>query len=219
MKRIISFLSILIVFALSSSSAFADSDFALRELARSACPNAVGSPIINVEQKVINDADSGVGGNYWALDHYQRNIVVYKTKTANTYCAIVKYGGNFVTFAGASPNNTGTVGAGIEGDMKGGYRGLVTGTLKASPSWKTHGNVGKFDYACDALGNCPGRVSWLAQYFDPGFGFDYSWWGWKYTTDHNGTWINKMDGNIGDITGLAPKDNGNNDKNDNNHEN
>ena len=143
-----------------------------------------------------------MAGNYWALDTYERQIKVYQTTTAGNYCALVRYDGKFVTFAVASPQNTGTVGAGVKGEMEGGYRGIITGSLKASPLWTTHGNVGVFDYACDILGNCPGRVSWLAQYFDAGYGFDYGWWGWEYKTENNGSWINAVTGNSGDITGI-----------------
>ena len=201
--------------ALSTTFAFADNNFGGNELRKSACANIVGSPVIKVEQKVKNDADSGVAGNAWAMDNYKREIVVYKTTTANTYCAIVKYDGKVVTFAGASPQNTGTVAAGIRGDMDGGYRATITGTLLASPLWKIHGNVGTFDYACDANFNCPGRVSWLGQYFNSGYGFDYAWWGWKYTTKRNGTWVNASTGNSGDITGVLTSSK---DKENDNHE-
>jgi len=223
MKKLLStfsFVAVVLGSLFAPALAYADNSFGGAELQKSKCPTTVGAPIISVEQQVKNDADSGVGGNYWALDQYQRKIVVYKTTTANTYCAVVKYDGGFVTFAGASPNNTGTVAAGIEGDMNGGYRGIITGTLKSTPTWKTHGDVGKFDYACDVLGNCPGRVSWLAQYFNTGYGFDYAWWGWKYVTEHNGSWINAVTGNVGDITGtLVAENNGDHDNHDNHEQN
>lgn len=209
MKKLIfgSIISVLMLVSNSSPALADEGGFnSGKELNKSACIGAVGNPVINVEQKVKNDADSGVAGNYWALDRYERQIKVYKTTTANQYCALVGYEGKFVTFAGLSPQNTGTVGAGIKGEMKGGYRGIITGSLKASPSWATKGSVGTFDYACDILGNCPGRVSWLAQYFDAGYGFDQPWWGWGYKTGRNGSWINAGTGNSGDITGVLTKE-------------
>lgn len=222
MKKLISTLSFVSVIlgSLLAPAALADNSFGKGELQKSACLNTVGAPVINVEQKVKNDADSAVGGNAWAMDNYKREIVVYKTTTANTYCAIVRYEGGFVTLAGASPNGTGTVAAGIKGEMNGGYRATVTGTLLSSPSWKTKGSVGTFDYACDASFNCPGRVSWLGQYFDSSFGFDYAWWGWQYKTARNGSWINAASGNSGDITGTAvAKDHGDHDGHDDHEEN
>ncbi len=215
MKKLISTLSFISVIlgSLLAPAALADNSFGGSQLQKSACANGVSAPVINVEQKVKNDADSGVTGNYWALDNFQREMTVYKTTTANVYCAIVKYEGGFVTFATTSPNGTSTVGAGIKGEMNGGYRATITGTLKASPSWKTHGNVGTFDYKCDQLANCPGYVNWTDQYFNTGYGFDQPWWGWQYKTPKNGSWINAVSGNVGDITGVLTK--GESDKNDN----
>ena len=169
-----------------------------RELTASKC-NGVGRPIVNVRQKVKNDADSGFAG-YWAIDQYTRDITVYKTATVGTYCATVEYDGKFVSFAGASPNNTGTIAAGIKGEMNGGYRStLFTGALLSTPLWPTHGNVGTTDYNCDNLGNCPGRIDWTTKYFSTTSGFDLAWWGWIYNTQHHGTWINAISGSVGDI--------------------
>lgn len=179
-----------------------------KELTRSACVGVVGEPIVNVEHKVVNDADSGFGG-YWAYDTYKRLIKVYKTITPDSYCALVTYEGKFVTFAGRSPNNTGTVGDGIKGEMKGGYRATFNGKLKAVPLKPTHGNLGTFDYQCDKTGNCPGVVNWRGFYFDNVTGFDQPWWGWRYSTERNGSWINASTGSLGDITGVrsqGPKD-------------
>lgn len=168
------------------------------ELTAKQC-NAVGRPIVDVEQKVINDADSGNGG-YWAMDKYKRSIKVYNTATEGTYCATVAYDGNFVSFAGASPNNTGTIPAGIKGEMEGGYRSTpFTGTLLLSPLWPLHGNVGTTDYNCDNLGNCPGIVNWRDKYFVSTSGFDLAWWGWIYKAGNHGTWINAISGAAGDI--------------------
>ena len=211
------------LFALFSKTAFASS-YASDELIRSKCANVVGDAIIDVEQEVKNDADSGTAGNFWALDNYQRQIQVWATTTTDAYCAIVKYDGDFVTFAGFSPQHAttlGTVGAGVEGNMEGGYRATFVGTLKSVPSKPVHGNIGTYDYQCNSAGVCPGYESWLSFYFDGVANFDQPWWGWKYTTEHNGTWINQISGNIGDITGIKLDDElegQNNDNNGNNEE-
>lgn len=207
MKSFISVFIAAVALVFVVSPAYA-SDYASDELVPSKCDGIVGKAIIDVKQKVINDADSGVAGNYWAFDVYDKRIKVYATTATNTYCAIVKYDGEFVTIAGQSPQNTGTVEAGVEGDMYGGYRATIVGTLLPVPSKPVRGDIGKYDYQCDPTGNCPGQgASWLSFYFNPGYSFDYLWWGWKYTTENNGTWINQLPGNVGDITGLKVSNN------------
>lgn len=174
------------------------------ELTRQACGG--GTLVINVEQQVLNDADSGVGGNNWALDRYERHIKVWQTGP-NTFCATLRYEGEFTTFAGTSPGATGTVDAGVTGEMAGGYRATFTATLLASPAYPTRGDIGTFDYGCNAAGTCPGLASWPDFYFAGWAGdFDYAWWGWIYHAGHNGTWVNAITGNLGDITGSPHRD-------------
>lgn len=86
-----------------------------------------------------------------------------------------------------------------DGVLQGGYDATVVGTILASPAWPTRGFVGEHDYQCDIVANCPGYVSWLAQYFAPGYSFTYNWWGWIYRAGKHGVWINSSDGNSGDI--------------------
>ena len=159
-----------------------------------------GTLVINVVQKVLNDADSAVGGTYWALDNVTRQIQVWQTGS-DTFCATVRYEGSFTTFAGPSPNGTGTVSADVTGTIHGGYTATFEGTLSSHPEFATHGNIGTTDYRCDSSGNCPGYVDWVGAYF-PGYtGFAQPWWGWIYRTPQNGTWVNAVSGNSGDITG------------------
>ncbi len=167
------------------------------------CDPSAGTLVINVVQRITGDIDSGEGGNYWATDEYSRHIQVWQVGPT-TFCAVVKYTGSFSTVEGASPGNTGTLSADVTGTMEGGYRAVITGTLKSSPiaPWKTKGNVGSFDYACDPqTGGCTGRVTWTDKYFEAGYAFGYSWWGWNYHAGNNGSWVNSSDGNSGDITG------------------
>ncbi len=163
--------------------------------------DTTGNPVINVTQDLSNDADSGEAGNYWGYDTFSRHIQVWK-QADSSYCALVDYNGKFVGVAGQkSPGNTGILTGSEKGTIHGGYRVAIQGTLKSNPSWKTNGNVGKFDYKCDLSGNCPGAVSWDAQYFNTGavgYTFDMTWWGWTYTNGQH-TWINSSDGNSGDI--------------------
>src|SRR5690349_15399017 len=64
-----------------------------KEVSKKAC-DAKGEPVINVEQRILNDADSGEAGNYWAYDTIERQIKVWKTSDT-TFCAAVDYEGQF----------------------------------------------------------------------------------------------------------------------------
>jgi hypothetical protein len=178
-----------------------------------------GTLVVNVNQRIVNDADSGVAGNYWAFDTYNRHIKVWQT-APNTFCAIVSYDGGFTTVAGPSPQNTGTVAAGIQGNFKGGYQATFTGTFAATKP--TSGNLGTFDYACvlsssNTVATCPGYQDWTTFYFSSTSGFNENWWGWIYTTEANGTWVNAITGNHGDITGVPPSDHNGGDHNGGDH--
>ncbi len=179
------------------------------QLSRSSCGTHLGDPVIDVEQTVENDADSGVAGNYWAFDYYTRHITVWATPSAtpNTYCAIVTYNGNFYSIPGQiGPGDT-PVGAlintntdePVHGMLSGGRRATIVGTLLTSPTWKTHGSVGTTNYQCDITANCPGYVSWTDQYFAPGYTYTDNWWGWKYDGGSHGMWLNVVTGNTGNI--------------------
>ncbi|HSX46171.1 MAG TPA: hypothetical protein VLG27_04195, partial [Candidatus Saccharimonadia bacterium] len=121
--------------------------------------------VVDVNFKLVNDYDSGVGGNAWANDTINRRLNVWNVG-GSTYCAIVKDQGTIVTFAGESPNGTGTVGAGVKGDMHGGYRTTVfTGNLSGNANYHTHGNLGTFNLQCTDAYNCPGAHPSYSSYF------------------------------------------------------
>jgi len=102
--------------------------------------------VINVIQHIIGDADSGEFGNYWAYDEVHRRIQVWQlSENPDTFCAVLKYMGSFVTVPGESPgffdpDTNDTVAAGVTGTFEGGYRSTVfTGTLKDPPDYRTVG--------------------------------------------------------------------------------
>ena len=201
-KKLLSILSILVLLlavipVMSAGAAPASNQSA--QLNAAQCNG--GELVINVTQKVENDVDSGVAGNNWAYDQANRQIQVWQTGL-NTFCAVVRYEGSFLTIAGASPGNTDTDGiaAGITGTFHGGYVANITGTLIPDPSYRTRGNIGTFNYDCNTAGVCPGYFNWVATYFAPSYVFDYVSWGWTYHGGKNGTWVNSSDGNFGDIT-------------------
>ena len=166
---------------------------------RAACGD--GKLMVNVHYQLTNDYDSGVGGNAWANDTIKRHLQVFDLG-GGMYCAVVNDHGSFVTFAGASPGGTGTVSAGIRGEMNGGYTTTVfSGTPNPSPAYKTRGNLGSFDLQCTDAYNCPGAHPGYWSYFSSTSGDDLASWGWTYHTAKNGDWTNASTGNSGDITG------------------
>jgi len=161
--------------------------------------NGTGAPVVDVSEKIRNDADTGAAGNYWGLDTSGRTIEMWKTADGD-YCALVRYGGSFTAFAGQrSPGGTGTLTGSETGSVEGGYKIIITGTPLADPAWKTSGDIGTVDYQCDAQGHCPGSVNWLDRYFSPGYTFEQPWWVWIYRANGGKTWINAITGNQGDI--------------------
>lgn len=160
---------------------------------------AVGKPVINVVEKIVNTVDSGEGGNYWAYDNLNRQIQVWD-QGDGTYCAIVRNEGKFDGQAGqTSPGAGGTMTGDEDGPFEGGYRAIIDGDLRTDPAWKNRGFVGTNNYNCDLTGDCPDYVNWVEQYFDSGYSFTYDWWGWIYHGGKCGTWVNSADGNAGDI--------------------
>ncbi|MGH2495357.1 MAG: hypothetical protein ACRDIV_11695 [Ktedonobacteraceae bacterium] len=213
------------VFALEHQVGKPGATMAAATLTLSCGPNAVkGNLLINVTEKVINDADSGQAGNYWGLDAFTRTIKVWNLGS-DSYCAVVSYTGTFAAQAGQkSPGTTTTTGGILTGDeigtMKGGYVGQITGPLDVTDpgNWPLVGKVNlgsPVDYQCviatDGSANCPGTVDWTTKYFDTAstsFTFNENPWGWTYVGKDgpgsdagtpDGVWRNFITGNSGDI--------------------
>lgn len=155
-----------------------------------------GTLVINVSDKITDNPDSGEAGNIWALDNVNRQIQVREV-SVDTFCVVVQYQGKFVTVAGRSPGDTDNIGAGITGNMHGGYRVTITGTLKSDLP-RTRGNIGSFEYD-PAVSEFFIR-SWANKYFENGWTYSFAYWGWIYRAGKNGTWVNASTGNEGDIT-------------------
>jgi hypothetical protein len=180
-----------------------------------ACPS--GRKVLNVVRKIINAVDSGTGSNvdgfpWWADTDYVQQIQVVQTGP-DSFRATVKSQGSFESVGGDSPgcvdNGTcgtdeGTLGVGVIGTFQGGMISTFAGTLSPN-GMRTKGSIGILDAGCDPStpAGCPAPVfsAWLDDYF-PGFtGLELPWWGWVYHAGNNGIWVNKTDGNEGDITG------------------
>ena len=165
----------------------------------SACENKTGAPVMDITLKVKNDIDSAVGGSYWAYDNNQKQIQVWKTTDdINTYCAVVRYEGQFSAIAGQpSPQGSGSIESDFQGTFEGGAILHIVGEFKPMNN-PVKGKTDTFDRKCNIDGNgCVGK-SWVKTYF-PDSSYSYGWWGWIYNGGSHGVWVNSADGNQGDL--------------------
>ena len=188
------------------------------------CSGAIkGNLVINVTEKVTNDADSGLT-NYWALDTYARTIKVWNVGP-DLYCGVETYVGTFAAVANqqspGTTNQTGGILSGEEGGtIKGAIQITITGQLDVSNPgvWPLAGKVNggtAFDYGCTGLTpgtfneSCPGYVNWADQYFASGYNFNSPQFNFKYVGKDqppapdagasDGQWIDANTGIVGDI--------------------
>jgi hypothetical protein len=168
--------------------------------AKAFCP--YGQVIIYATQNVSNSADFGETGLVWALDNYQRVIMVEQI-TPTTFCASVTYVNGKFTTTGTGPSPALTqkhLRQGIQGIVGAGYRtGVFTGVLRPDPQAPYFGSFSS-DYGCGTTGSCPGYVDWTSLYFSSTTGFAPNWWSYAYTSQSNGTWVQRADFSYGDIT-------------------
>lgn len=210
---------ILAIFALSLVTAAvvsASPDLKLdkKSISSKAC-NADGSKmVVDVDYTLVNDYDSGFGGNAWANDTIDRQLRIWQLP-AGTFCVQVADHGKFVTFAGTSPSSFSTVSAGIKGELEGGYITTdIVGTF--APTLPVHGDLGTYDLMCIDANTCPGTSPGWKSYFATGVTANqFVHWGWIYKAGHNGTWLNQDNvaaAASGDITG-SPRGHGEDDNN------
>ncbi len=159
---------------------------------------SVGSPLlVDVNQAVSNDPDSGMHGN-WAMDNFTRHIQIWAE--GDHYCAKADDTGAFTTFggiSGISPQSGAALPEVVTGTMVGGTYGTLTG---ATPSdvgnWGTTGTATPLD--CN-FADCSATSKWVQNYFSGGtYSYDNGW-SWTYNGGVNGTWVNAASGNTGDI--------------------
>ena len=180
------------------------------------CPS--GDKVLNVVYKITNSVDSGTGTNdfdavWWAVIDYVLHVQVVELDSGS-FCATVKTQGSFESVGGDGPgcvndSNCGMLEGRLEPGVVGTFQGGGTRTFTGefSPgSMRTKGSIGTFDHDCDpevSGGDCDGAgVSrWLDLYFTNVQDLSYEWWGWVYHAGNNGSWVNKIDGNEGNITG------------------
>ena len=150
---------------------------------------------------LLNDVDSSITG-YWAMDTINRIVRVCPTGIPGVWNYNTYDVGQFVSFAGHSPNSlTAFIGDHITGTIKGGVWLTVTGTLNPN----TPSNIGAVNLACDHIGNCK-DFSTLSTIFSSTTSVVWNSWGWTYRAtcvDPPQIWVNSSAGNTGDITAAA----------------
>lgn len=168
------------------------------------------TPIIDVQYTILNDEDSGNHG-YWALDNYQKAIIVWQGNAdhIHNFCALVQYLGSgsggwfgptygFQTYAGAlSPGFGATELKDGSGSFYGSRVATFTGTFLDAGSLQVRtGTFGPVDFKgtkADIIAGTPGAqfnaTSWLTYYFT-GVGGSYSdiAWSWVYTYNPPTSW-------------------------------
>jgi hypothetical protein len=150
-----------------------------------------GKLVLNVTYHVENDVDTGVKGNNWAFDSYQRAVRVWR-KAPGRFCSASVYNGEFTSIAGLSPGGKTQLPAGIRGTFKGSSVTAFRGSF-APRGAPVRGFLGVKDFACtsaDEKGQCAGTYDWLREYFTGIAGFRYTRYSFTYHATENGkgTW-------------------------------
>jgi hypothetical protein len=171
-----------------------------------------GKLVLHVTYRVENDVDTGMKGNNWAFDSYQRAVRVWR-KAPGRFCSASTYSGEFSSIAGWSPAGKVQLPAGIRGTFKGSSVTAFRGNL-APGGAPVRGFLGVKDFACtsaDVKGQCAGTYDWLSEYFAGIAGFRYTRYSFTYHATENGkgTWRDYLVGGklrfSGDIRPLKAK--------------
>jgi hypothetical protein len=173
-----------------------------------------GRLVLNITYRVENDVDTGVKGNNWAFDSYQRAVRVWR-KTPTRFCSSSTYNGSFTSIDGWSPGGRNHLPAGIRGSFKGSSVTAFRGTF-APRGAPLRGFLGVKDFACtsaDEKGACAGTYDWLREYFTGISAFRYLRYSFTYHATENGrgTFTDRLvggkvhvSGDIAPLTGKKP---------------
>jgi hypothetical protein len=162
-----------------------------------ACPT--GKPlVVDSYFTAENSADSGPDGHVWALDNGSRFIRIWRLG-GDAYCLQIRDLGSFTTFAGLSPEGTGTLRGGTTGSFAGTSYLRVYG--KFTPTVPTTGFLGNFDAQCQQDGTCARPIlSIRSSYFPSGYQhIDGGAFTVTYDDGSCGTWTQTNSGDTGDI--------------------
>jgi hypothetical protein len=156
-----------------------------------------GKLVLSVSYRVVNDVDTGVRGNNWAFDTYNRTVRVWR-RAPGRFCSASTYDGEFSSIAGPSPGGKWQLPAGIRGTFKGSSVTTFRGGFTPGGA-QIRGFLGSKDFACssaDPKGQCGGTWDWLGVYFTSVSRFKYLRYTFAYHATENGTgtWSDKLVG-------------------------
>lgn len=156
------------------------------------------SQVADVTERLRNWADIGTNGHVWAVTDDEVRIRVWKLGT-NHFCVRRDIHGTFRSFAGVSPNLTGTIGAGVTGTEDGTDWAVITGAW--TPRVPLSGFVGDFDLGCTQDGQCALHRGPGYLFFDDDIKALHSiQFALVYDGGDHGVWRESSDGSRGDIT-------------------
>ncbi len=185
-------LSAVLVLAVGVASASASSG---GSSAAQACPGG-GPLVVNAYVTYRNGADFGADGHVWALDAARESIKIWQIGT-NTYCVMRQDNGTFTTFAGVSPEGTGTVSGGVTGRWYGEIVAVIHGTF--APTVATSGFVGDFDRQCQQDGTCLLPDFNARNYISNITSVQFITFSATFAGGTCGVWRQSVDGDTGDI--------------------
>ena len=159
------------------------------------CPGG-GPLVVNAYGTYRNSADFGADGHVWALDAARESIQIWQVGT-NTFCLKRQDIGTFTTFAGVSPEGTGTVSGGVTGRWNGEIVALIHGTF--APTIATSGFVGDFDGQCQQDGTCLGTLLTPRPYFSSIDSTEFLAFSATFEAGACGVWRQSISGDTGDI--------------------
>ena len=152
--------------------------------------------VVNAYATYRNGADFGADGHVWALDAAREYIQIWQIGT-NTYCFKRQDTGTFTTFAGVSPEGTGTVRGGVTGRWYGELVIVIHGTF--APKVATSGFVGDFDLQCQQDGTCLGPAFNARNYFSSFDSLEFLTFSATFAGGACGVWRQSISGDTGDI--------------------
>ncbi len=170
MKRVITLAATLCVLALgaattaSATAAYSTTCPTGSQLIAYGSHAVIGEPVTGADQTTT-----------WAIANYTRTFQIYRV-TNSTYCAVWRDSGTFTTVGSTSPGGTGTVAAGIVGNLTRSRVEVFTGT------WQPHVGTSGF------LGTFAAPIDTLALYFTNVSGVTVTWYADIYTTPASGSW-------------------------------
>jgi hypothetical protein len=155
-------------------------------------------PIIDSFATYERVGDLGADGHVWALDAATETFRVWRMGT-NAYCVKRHDVGTFTTFAGVSPEGTGSVSAGKTGTFEGTIYFKVRGFIDSTVP--TTGSLGDFDAQCQRDGTCAGAEPHLLDLYFPRItAFGFLAFSASYVGEQGcGAWLQTTAGDVGDI--------------------